>query len=551
MTTKTTTTDDNLATISELQRDMLRQDVRIARSELASLEPEQRQQIRAWLDDLRTGQMPEFLIAYHDPEDLRCRLAREGFDVPMDREITETEAHDAAVWLDLVAAAEQTGDVAPEWPDWLDPFEDLPPEDRQLNPEPDRNRTIGELQAELLQHRITVPHGVLAEQDSERLQQVRQWLCDATAEPPVWLAEYRDDNPLVPAQHRRNIPVEFGNLSIGDASARLSLRIERDELDLDDAVETLCERRLTATIEVGDGHPRLFDSDPVPKIMSAFDTRKVGIGSKHYSTGLTCALQEVDVRELARFAKQRGVIRIADVSAIPEEEKPRRSSHPDVEAGLDRPHGQPVLEAVARAKQQQKPDDPAGREPLSVLIKANLKRKIGTSHFDRYEKSSQEGIGLTKRQVETLGAAVEGGTIADLEQLIARDAWWHRSIKGFGEKRITQVIDSLTAYRVAFPAPSEPDDEPEPAAEAEPADDDPWNDSDQLSDVLLLVGLDVPDDQQDGWSPEERQSAYRWCDAVHRGSTGETVEIPAVPGCLAAHVPDAMAADPVSAGKGE
>lgn len=439
-----------------------------------------------------------------DRDKLREGLRDNGYPVTEGRYITDDEAAAAKEWLSRVDDSEP-----PEWVLRMG------------------QTAIVRLQAELLQHRVTVPHQVLATLPEDRAEQLAAWLADATADMPPWLVEYRDDNPLVPAQHRRVVPVEFGGLSIGDATARLSIKVERGILELDDAVETLCERRLQATIEIGEGHPRLFDADPVPTITSAFDTKKISVGSKHYSTGLTCALAEVDVRELARFAKQSGVIRIADVQNIPEGEKPSRNQ--DVADGEDRPHGHPALEATARAKRaiaKARADDPAGKESLDVLVTAKLRKKLG-NRFDQLARHGDDGIGLTKHQVTSLKAACDGETIAEFEAWMNGNSWWHRSVSGIGEKRITKVTDSLMAYRMAFPVPADPE------PEDEQPETDPWNDLDQLTDALLLVEIDATDEQVDGWTPEERQAAYLWCDATHRASTGESVDVPAKPECLA------------------
>jgi hypothetical protein len=66
--------------------------------------------------------------------------------------------------------------------------------------------------------------------------------------------------------------------------------------------------------------------------------------------------------------------------------------------------------------------------------------------------------GLTDKMVETL-VDHEVATVGKLESLMRADEWWHRKIKGFGEDRITKVIDALMSFRSQNPVPS-PDDEP-------------------------------------------------------------------------------------------
>lgn len=118
--TNSTTTDDSLGTIAELQRDLARQHVNATISELAEMPEDNRNAARDWLVNPRPDAMPPFLVAFYDEPDpidrdwLRGRLDAEGFDVPTDREITDDEAAIAAKWL---------RDSQPEWPDWLDEFE--------------------------------------------------------------------------------------------------------------------------------------------------------------------------------------------------------------------------------------------------------------------------------------------------------------------------------------------------------------------------------------------------------------------------------------------
>ena len=47
-----------------------------------------------------------------------------------------------------------------------------------------------------------------------------------------------------------DIDVQFGNVSIGAENARLGVKIDRGNMDLDSADEMLCGKRLTGRIEV-------------------------------------------------------------------------------------------------------------------------------------------------------------------------------------------------------------------------------------------------------------------------------------------------------------
>jgi hypothetical protein len=64
--------------------------------------------------------------------------------------------------------------------------------------------------------------------------------------------------------------------------------------------------------------------------------------------------------------------------------------------------------------------------------------------------------GLTEKMVETL-VSHDIATVGALEAVMRADEWWHRKIKGFGEDRITKVVDALMSFRSQHPIPS-PDD---------------------------------------------------------------------------------------------
>jgi hypothetical protein len=65
--------------------------------------------------------------------------------------------------------------------------------------------------------------------------------------------------------------------------------------------------------------------------------------------------------------------------------------------------------------------------------------------------------GLTDKMVETL-VENDVSTVGALESLMRADEWWHRKIKGFGEERITKVIDALMSFRSQHPVPSADDE---------------------------------------------------------------------------------------------
>lgn len=119
-----------------------------------------------------------------------------------------------------------------------------------------------------------------------------------------------------------DLPVEFGNVSIGNGTARLPLRIARTVLSLEAADKAFCERRLTGLITMGkqDDSPgqKLLQEDFEYSVSATFDTKKFGVGTKNITTGLTFNLKEIDIEDLAHFANGKGKLIVHDAIAIPD-----------------------------------------------------------------------------------------------------------------------------------------------------------------------------------------------------------------------------------------
>lgn len=124
------------------------------------------------------------------------------------------------------------------------------------------------------------------------------------------------------------IPVEYGNVSIGDQVARISMKIDRAKIDDTKALNLLCARRLTGTVTVTntdvDPRQKNFFDTATASIEGSFDTKRVSVGPNDFGTGITVALAEIDVMELGKFAKKKGFLWIDNSEPIevddPEEE---------------------------------------------------------------------------------------------------------------------------------------------------------------------------------------------------------------------------------------
>lgn len=120
-----------------------------------------------------------------------------------------------------------------------------------------------------------------------------------------------------------DIPVSFGGVSIGDATARLGIKIDRSVCNITTADDTFCGHRLSGRVVLGGGDDSpgqgklVDDLDHV--VDGVFDVKRFGANAKEISTGLTFSLADVDVRELAKFSKGSGRLIINVVAELPED----------------------------------------------------------------------------------------------------------------------------------------------------------------------------------------------------------------------------------------
>ena len=87
---------------------------------------------------------------------------------------------------------------------------------------------------------------------------------------------------------------------------------------------------------------------------------------------------------------------------------------------------------------------------LTCLSQKEIATYVGADIVES-QKAQEDPIGLSETQLDKLEAACESATVVGLEKWIAADAWWHKKISGFGEKAITRVVSTLTAFRRAKP----------------------------------------------------------------------------------------------------
>lgn len=120
-----------------------------------------------------------------------------------------------------------------------------------------------------------------------------------------------------------DIPVEFGGVSIGDATARLGLHVDRGALNLLAADEVFCGHRLVGQIILGrhDDQPdqQMLMDDYDLCLDGTFDVKRISVNQKAISTGLTFSLADIDVAELAKFSRGSGRLVVNTVNELPDD----------------------------------------------------------------------------------------------------------------------------------------------------------------------------------------------------------------------------------------
>lgn len=118
-----------------------------------------------------------------------------------------------------------------------------------------------------------------------------------------------------------DIPVTFGGVGIGDATARIGVKIDRNDCNINMADDVFCGHRLSGQVLLGGtgdspGQRRFVESD---KIEGVFDVKQLGINTNRIATGLTFNKKDVDMDIISRFAKGSGRLIIHEVGELPDD----------------------------------------------------------------------------------------------------------------------------------------------------------------------------------------------------------------------------------------
>lgn len=119
-------------------------------------------------------------------------------------------------------------------------------------------------------------------------------------------------------------PADFSGVSIGENTARIGLQFSRERMGLDKADELFCNRRLIGRLVLGhvddaNMQGELFDG--AIAIYGAFDVKGYRVNAAHFAIGATFSRQDVDLKQLADFAKNEGRLQVSELSEIPDDKK--------------------------------------------------------------------------------------------------------------------------------------------------------------------------------------------------------------------------------------
>lgn len=140
-----------------------------------------------------------------------------------------------------------------------------------------------------------------------------------------------------------DLPVSFGNLSVGSATARLGVTVARSSINLDDADATLCGHRLTAKI-IGRAANGKADQESLPgmnddaELTAVFDVKGFRVTFSDIGFGLVASLNDIDIAILSHFPTREGRVEISNVADLTEEEKGKPDENePNGEDGAKKP----------------------------------------------------------------------------------------------------------------------------------------------------------------------------------------------------------------------
>lgn len=125
------------------------------------------------------------------------------------------------------------------------------------------------------------------------------------------------------AMQALDVPVSFGNVSIGDGSVSIPIKIDREHLNPETADGLLCGCRAKAEIRAGgqatDPEQQVMFEDMDHQQAGIFEIKGYSVKKKAISATLNILLSDVEIKQLGYFAKHDGRLRIESVAPLEED----------------------------------------------------------------------------------------------------------------------------------------------------------------------------------------------------------------------------------------
>lgn len=117
------------------------------------------------------------------------------------------------------------------------------------------------------------------------------------------------------------LPVAFGNASIGDKIASITIKIGRNNISISQADKNLVGRRLVGHIlarpeGAGASQPGFLGDEGDTVLKGIFDVNSISVTTKAIGCSLSFAIKSIKVEDLAHFAKRQGQIVVDEILAI-------------------------------------------------------------------------------------------------------------------------------------------------------------------------------------------------------------------------------------------
>lgn len=212
-----------------------------------------------------------------------------------------------------------------------------------------------------------------------------------------------------------DLPVEFGGVSIGQQTAKLSIKINREFLNIVAADDALCGRRVTGKVAFGrsgDTPGQMLLLEEMDEVIEAtFDIHRFGVTPDHFTSGLTFKLKEIDIGQLARFSKGSGRLVLDEVEEIPRDAVDDSEDAEEVD-------GQTTMEGTFRT------DGPWRKVALDTLFS-----------------------GAVLKSLKAAGLATVGD-LHDYQQPDKKSGYVKQltDIKGIGESKVQQIEDRMMEF---------------------------------------------------------------------------------------------------------